>query len=440
MVTNWKGLTPGEKKAARFEQWLSPPNTRFSSPETEKSYKARVQRFIDAIELKEPDRVPVMLPTSNFPIYYGGITVQKAMYDYDEMRRVWMQFLREFDTDIYKSPFVVLPGKAFEDLDYRLYRWPGHGLADNAPSYQFVEAEYMKADEYDALIRNPSDFWMRVYLPRIFGAFEPFRKLSPFTTLVEVPISYFLPYTQTDVQQALQALIDAGREIAKWFEVVRDCDRQAMEAGFPSLQGIAIKAPFDVIGDTLRGTQGIMKDMYRQPDKLLEALEKIASINIEAAVSTGPREQFVSMFLHKGSDGFMSPKQFETFYWPTLKKVILGIINEGLIPVIFAEGSYNTRLEMVKDLPKGSVIWWFDQTDMAKAKKVLGNCACLAGNVPTSLMCTGTPEAVKEQCRHLIEVVGKDGGFILTGGAQIDKGNPANLKAMMEAAKEYGVY
>jgi uroporphyrinogen-III decarboxylase len=110
------------------------------------------------------------------------------------------------------------------------------------------------------------------------------------------------------------------------------------------------------------------------------------------------------------------------------------------VPILFAEGTYDIRLETVKDLPEHSVIWWFDQTDMARAKKILGDTVCLAGNVPSSLMCTGTPEAVKEKCRQLIAVVGKDGGFILTGGAQIDKGNPANLKAMMEAAEEYGVY
>jgi uroporphyrinogen-III decarboxylase len=86
------------------------------------------------------------------------------------------------------------------------------------------------------------------------------------------------------------------------------------------------------------------------------------------------------------------------------------------------------------------VVWYFDQTDMTRAKKVLGDTACLAGNVPTSLLMTGKPEEVKEHCRKLIEVCGQGGGYILAGGANIDFGNPDNLRAMMEAAKEYGVY
>ena len=29
--------------------------------------------------------------------------------------------------------------------------------------------------------------------------------------------------------------------------------------------------------------------------------------------------------LHKGADGFMSNEQFEKFYWPSLKKVMIGL-------------------------------------------------------------------------------------------------------------------
>lgn len=442
MDNNCNELTPDEKRQKRFGQWLAPAGIEFNDAEAALIYKKRTQRVIDALQLKKPDRVPVMLPVSNFPIYNAGGTLEKAMYDYDEIRRAWLEYISTFDTDIYRSPVLVLPGAVFESLDYKLYKWPGHGLSSNAPSYQAVEGEYMMADEYDALIEDPSDFWMRVYLPRVFGAFEPFRMLAPFTTLVEVPIFYFLPYMAPPVQDMLQKLLDAGKETAKWFRVINECDRAALAAGFPSFNGGAVKAPFDVIGDTMRGTQGIMMDMYRQPEKLLEAMEKLVPINIKSAVAATDRAggQIAQMYLHKGSDGFMSPKQFEKFYWPTLRKVIMGLIDEGIVPMLFAEGNYDSRLEVVKDLPKGSVLWWFDQTDMARARKILGGNACISGNVPTSVLCTSTPQTVKDYCRKLIETAGADGGFILTGGALVDNAPAENLRAMMEAAQEYGVY
>ena len=123
-----------------------------------------------------------------------------------------------------------------------------------------------------------------------------------------------------------------------------------------------------------------------------------------------------------------------------MKKLITGLVDEGLIPMIFAEGSYDQRLEFMKDVPQKSVIWYFERINMAKAKEVLGNIACIAGNVPTSLLCTGSPQQVKEYCRDLIEVVGKDGGYILAGAAGINRGDPDNLRAMMNAAIEYGTY
>ena len=54
--------------------------------------------------------------------------------------------------------------------------------------------------------------------------------------------------------------------------------------------------------------------------------------------------------MHRGADGFMSEKQFLTFYWPYLKQVILGFIEEGIVPYLFAEGGYNSRLHIIKDL------------------------------------------------------------------------------------------
>jgi uroporphyrinogen-III decarboxylase len=146
------------------------------------------------------------------------------------------------------------------------------------------------------------------------------------------------------------------------------------------------------------------------------------------------------MPLHKGDDTFMSDKQFDTFYWPSLRKVFLAMIEEGLVPMPFAEGRYNSRLKQIVDTPRSSVVWYFDQTDMAEAKKILGNISCIAGNVPSSIVMTGTANQVKENCRKLIEACAPGGGYILAGGASIDRGDITNLRVMMEAAYEYGTY
>jgi uroporphyrinogen-III decarboxylase len=300
----------------------------------------------------------------------------------------------------------------------------------------------MKADEYDLFLDDLSDFCLRYYLPRSIGTLAPFSGFSPLPHILGMPVRFLTPAVMPEVRQAYQAIIDYGEEMARWFEPVAEFNRKAVAEGYPSFAGGQSHAPFDILADTLRGTRGIIMDMYRQPEKLIAAMEKIVQMNIDSGVqmANASGRPIVFFALHKGDDTFMSKAQYEKFYWPTFRKVILGLIEEGCVPMLFAEGRYNDRLEIVNDLPKGKVMWHFDQTDMAKAKKTVGEVACIAGNVPASLLRTGNPRSVKEYCRNLIEDCGRGGGFILTGGASIDKGNPDNLRAMMEAAIEYGVY
>jgi uroporphyrinogen-III decarboxylase len=118
----------------------------------------------------------------------------------------------------------------------------------------------------------------------------------------------------------------------------------------------------------------------------------------------------------------------------------MGLINEGCIPFPWAEGGYNSRLKVIKDVPRGKVIWGFDTTDMAKAKEILGDVACIGGNMPIALLSVGTPQDIRNAAKKLIADAGKDGGYIMMSGAVIENAPPANVKAMIDATKEYGVY
>jgi uroporphyrinogen-III decarboxylase len=438
VARSWKEL-----QDERFRKWLWAPGIHFVSSQAEEGYKARLTRIIRAIRVEEPDRVPCLLPAGQFPAPNAGITVRTAMYDYEEMKRAWRKFLYEFDGDTCVIPGVsVTSGPVNEITKTRISVWPGHGLSEDAGMAQFVEDEYMKADEYDALLDDPTDFFLRVYLPRTLGAFEAFAKLMPFKRAFGMPVHFLGSCMLPEVQEAFQAVIDASKELARFRQAIAEIAIEAQAAGYPPFHGGFAHAPFDLFGDTLRGTHGIMMDMYRQPAKLLEAMEAATPWIVEGAVAGANASgvPIIFMALHKGDDSFMSAKQFETFYWPGLKKVILGLLAEGCVPLLFAEGSYNKRLEAITDLPKGSVIWWFDRTDMVRAKKILGDSNCIAGNVPTSLMCTGTPQAIKDYCRNLIESCGKGGGYILTGGAQVHNTTAENMRALIEACKEFGVY
>jgi uroporphyrinogen-III decarboxylase len=442
---NWAQLTPAQKREYRLNKFLHPANVKFVSPEAEKTYKIRAQRYIDALNVKEPDRVPINLPVGELPNILHGVSMHAAMYDIEKAIEASREFNKKYSDELeyYAMPFAA-PGKAMEILDYRLYAFPGHGLSVDAPNYQFVEGEYMKLEEYEDFFRDPSDFWLRIYLPKIFGAFQGFRYLPPLTDIIEIPTGQLMALAQPRVLETLQKMIDAGKDLQKRNAIMAKSMAAGPAAhGFPSMMGALNFAPFDAIGDTLRGTKAVMMDMFRNGDKLLKAVDIMTDIIIYSILHNPMIGNAVSVGfpLHKGADGWMSPKQYEKFYWPSLKKVMDALINEGLICVMFAEGSYNTRLELIKsDFPKGSVVWWFDQTDMALAKKVLGDKFTIQGNIPSSLMVTGSPADVKACCRKLIETCGQGGGYIMAAGCVAENPKLENLQAIMAAIREYGVY
>jgi len=442
LTENWSSLTPKEKLETRFDIWMNPEGIEFT-PEAEKAFKERTQIIKDAVQLKKPSRIPICPMMGFYPIYYGGVTAQDAMYDYDKLGQALKKYHQDFQPDCMASSFLYGPGKIFEVLDYKLYKWPGHGTSINTP-YQCWEDEYMKADEYDLLINDPSNYWMRVYLPRIFGTLEPWKNMAPFTDLVELPFvgASLIPIGIPDVQEAFKKYLEAGQLAMEWIQAIGAIDGEALSTvGTPLILGGFSKAPFDTLGDTLRGTQPLMLDLFRRPEKVKEAMETLIPLHIEMGVRTATANKcpFVFMPLHKGADGFMSNKQYAEFYWPQLKAVILGLIEEGLVPLVFAEGGYNQRLEFLADpdIPEGKTLWFFDTTDMEKVKETLYGKSCFAGNVPVSLFKAGTPEQIDDYVKNLIEKVGQNGGFILSNGAVLDDAHAENLKAMFEAGKKY---
>ncbi len=82
----------------------------------------------------------------------------------------------------------------------------------------------------------------------------------------------------------------------------------------------------------------------------------------------------------------------------------------------------------------------FDTTDISKAKEVLGDIMCIAGNMPASLLQSGTPEKVREYTKMLIDVAGKGGGFIMSSRTVLDEANPELVEVWADFTREYGVY
>ena len=407
--------------------------------------RQREKRFEDVLALRKPDRVPVMVSFGFLPALHLGMTIEEVMYDPEKLWDSQWKMTLEFNPDMEQNPYALrFLGPLLDALDFRQLKWPGHGLRPEL-TYQFVEGEYMTAEEYDPFLADPSDFMMRRYLPRICGALEGLKSLPALTSLITYSMGLpfgFIPFASPEVAGTLAALQKAGEESLRVAQYSRRFSERATELGFPIQTGAMTQAPFDTLGDYFRGTKGLMLDMYRRPDKVIAACEKLLPIMLESAlngtrVSGNPR---VFIPIHKGVDGFMSLAQFKKFFWPTLRDLMVALINKGLTPCPFWEGDCTSRLEVIRDIPEGKACYKFEATDMVKAKELLGDRVAIRGAVPLSLLATGTPDQVKESCKRLIDTAGKDGGFIMDASTGLDDAKYENVRAMFDATREYGAY
>jgi hypothetical protein len=402
-------------------------------------YREREHRIMTAIELKVPDRVPVSMPFSYFPAKFAGVTPQDAFYDFGKWKKAYIQTALYFAPDRC-SLSGNQSGRMLEILDNKQMLWPGHGVSIHH-SHQYVEGEAMRPEEYAIFLRDPTGYMLRYYLPQVYGKLSPLSGLPGFDTLFRG-----LPFDKIATPEfvgMLESITQAAAESVRFQSEFGSLVRELADLGFPSLAGFSGGlVPFDTISDHLRGMRGAMLDMYRRPQQLLAACDMLSRLQIER-IAAAPKPTGLSLAfipLHRGADGFMSLKQFETFYWPYLKKMVEALVAAGFIPDIFFEGDYTSRLQYLRELPRGKVLGRFDRSDMSKVKAVLGDRFCISGNVPSSLLQTGTTEDVKKYCQWLIDVVGKNGGFIMAPASSLDEVAPENLKTLIDFTKEYGKY
>jgi hypothetical protein len=408
----------------------------------ERLYAERAKRVRDTIELRVPDRVPFSVLIE--PHAYSGIPNSAAYYDHITLKRTMRNIAVDLEPDMCEPGFPA-SGAAMAELDIQNCVWPGGSKPDDY-SYQFIEKEYMKEDEYDMFLNDPSGFMIRCYLPRVYGALKPLAKLPPLDSMF-MGLEYLTPiFASPEFLEMAQHLAEAGRHVRKLFETVGNTLEELAQLGFPPfasfVRGGVGGAPFDTLTSFLRGMKGSMLDMYRRPDKLLKACEVILERRITQAIPADPTHrdypQKIAMPLWRGDLAFMSDAQFKKFYWPGLKKSLKTHVDLGYIPVPFFEAKFGDRLECMLELPKGKILASIEAVDAVRAKEILGGHTCLLIRTPNAskLWSLGQLESF---IKDLIDKCGKNGGIILVIKMP-DKTRIEDMQAVLKSIKEYGRY
>ena len=412
----------------------------------EQLYYEREHRIQEASQLKQPDRIPILLPMGYLLAEIGGITKQE-FHDHPEKAQTLLeQIALEYQPDSISGVFPPDPVPHLL-LGDRMTVFPGHGLEPNS-EYQFVEKEFMKAEDYDEFLEDPADWAIRVYLPRAFSKLEGFSLLPPLGMFLfgAYNLINLSTFTAPPLMASFQAFAKAAQTTADSMTLAIKNMQRMTALGFSSgiLAGsIILEAPFDFMSDTLRGMRGIMLDMFKHPDQLIEAEEKVSRIELKFGLDLSRVANIKRCFipLHRGSDGFMSLAQFKKFYWPQLKHMMLVLIENGITPYVFYEGIWDQRLKYLAELPRAKTVGWFQRSDIFKVKEVLGDIMCIIGGMPNSLLASGTAEEVRARTKKVCDIVGKAGGFIMsTGVGEMSGSKPELVKVWVEATRRYGLY
>jgi hypothetical protein len=412
--------------------------------EAKRQYDARLKRVFDCVALKKPDRMPFGIFNMFWFAKYGGMSCREQMYDLPRLKQVIEQATLDLQPDMYTPALMASGfGNPIDVMGYRQLQWPGHGVEDHRP-FQYIDREYMTPEEYDDFLFDPTGFYLGKYLPRVADAYAG---LEPIATLTG---SFYIgtclgaaAFADPRIAAAVDRLGKASGVMLEQFDHIADLDMRMRSLGFPAAFGNIAMAPYDIIADYFRGATGMMKDMFRHGEKMLQVLDKMAVYVIRAVLATAQQTDNPIVFIpiHWAPDAFMSQKQFEKFWWPSYKTVIDALIGANLIPMTMWEHDCAKRLPFLREhTPRAKCIHWFERTDMLKASAALADVVALRGGLPGSLMISGTPAEVDAEVRRLVENVYDKGGRLILEGAfgLPDEAPVENVRAMCAAARRYG--
>jgi uroporphyrinogen-III decarboxylase len=394
---------------------------------TQELYAQRLERYTTAMRNGVPDRVPMRPFAAEITARYAGYTCQEVTHDYRKAFDAVIRCCRELDWDAAVPNMVYVWTGLTQAIGLRYYGVPGIDVDANT-GFQYrepsLEDSFMKREEYDSLIADPTRFLYETWLPRATG--EVSAKGEP-----------------TSYRNNL-SFVKGGMAMLDYFYAFGpQIERMKTECGTVSAICGMLKAPLDILADKLRGYIGLAFDLKEIPDKVLAACQALMPHLAHIALtSADPGKQIpIPIWMHRGCVPFISRAHFESIYWATLEPIVQALWRQGNQVLFYAEGNWDAHLERFAELPAGSIVYHIDRGQPELAHRILGKKFCLSGGVPNALLLFGKPDDVKAHCRKLIETIGADGGYILDASAIIQSDcTVENLIAMTQAAKEYGVY
>ena len=395
--------------------------------EINERYQKRLRRFVTALNNRKPDMIPVRPFAAEFTGAHAGYDCQQMTQHYPDAFEAMIQCCKDYDWDAVPANMIYVWPGITDAASVRYYGVPGVDVPPNR-GFQYVEPPegqaFMRADEYDRLIDDPTAFLYEVWLPRAARRIAGTDEKCTYRNNV--------------------ALVSSAMAMVQYFNAYGPhVGRLTNETGTPGALCGIFKAPLDILGDKLRGYIGLTMDIFEQPDKVMKACEALMPhLHWVALMTADPASQCpIGYWMHRGCVPFVQPEHFDGIYWPTIRPIVEQLWKEGHQTMFYAEGNWDAHLDAFRELPERSIVYHIDRGDPQTVHDKLHDKFAISGGLSNVTLAIGTPEQVRAEVKRLIGILGKEGGYIMDASAIIQNdAKVENMKAMVEATREFGVY
>ena len=378
----------------------------------------RVRLFRDAADFKRTERIPQFSSAVTWKVFDAGHTLDEAMTDFKVMEECVRHFLDTYRVDAIldigiRNQFNVT--EAFGGSGYYYYTPEVVGIRDHA---------HCTLDTLDEYLDDPERYIWEKVLPGKYGADWDSKTLDVWKSTFRA----YMAYTKN----------------------VLHMNSVAKEYGIPSMapnnpMSGTISFGIEELEANLLGIKQLSLAMRRGPDKLERFIKVWDERHIDPLIekikaSDGRNEKYCfDASIMMLAQNIMNVKQFERFYWPSLKRLLDAYAEKHMNVRIFCEGSVLRLLDYFRDYPKGTLTLHLEQDDPFAVRERLPN-VCIMGGMTTELLSNGTPEECVEYARRLCGGLGAEGGYIYSENKMLSYRNDAkreNMLAVCEFLQSY---
>jgi uroporphyrinogen decarboxylase len=336
------------------------------------------QRFLNTVQRKEIDHIPVaLIGTPRFFASLANVNLSECLKNSNKLMEVQLEAFKKF------SEITFIPGC-----------WPDYGVG----LFSAFGGEIV---------------WEKNAMPSF--------KEYPIKSAADIK-SFKLPDPEKD--GLLPSYLKTLRNFVKREEEFRD-----------NLRFLHANGPGE-LGCHLWGMNNFLENVYLEPDLIKEFLEKLTDFIIIWLKAQKKRLNKAKGFLLTDDiAGLVSPEIYREFIFPYHRR-----IREEFKDYIFVFHCDTKSDHILEFLPQTGVDVFNlgPDTDMANAKKKIGEKVCLMGNIdPVNVMQKKDVKIIKKEAQRCFKEAASNGGYFLSIGGGMNENTPEeNVKTLVEEAKQ----